>query len=169
MATKTSKVVSVTLVMNGDKPFQTKHKNYYHKVVMENGDKGFFETPYDRQIKFVPSTEVEYEIFQAKKEDKPNETFSKIRPVKKEEGQQSAPPPAPTQAPPEPEAPPIPDEWKDKPTIAYDTTQIVIASQQRAVEAWLGNGIGREDIPAFAKEMAHFLVDLIDELNREKV
>ena len=172
METKTSNVFSAVLIKKDGKPVQNNRNNYYHRIVMRNKDVGIYESIKDIQTAFVPGKDVEYEIGQVPKENNPNETYTKIKPIyKKAQVQEEKPLPPLKTAAEVSEAlnSVIAEEQAHKPIPTYSLTDVAIASQRRAVEAWLGNGIGREDIQSFSKEMSEYLVELIGDLNRSNV
>ena len=152
MEQKRSKVISAEIIKGKDgKPVQNDKRHYFHAIAMENGDKGIYASIKDIQTYFVAGREMEYEIGEVPKESDPTKTFIKIKPFYQK-----------TQ--------PLNQGTVDhKPKPTYSLTDIAVASQRRAVEAWLGNGIGREDIQSFSKEMSQYLIDLIDELNRTEI
>ena len=173
METKTSKVIAANLLKKDGKPVQNKRNNYMHRITMENKDSGWYESIKDIQTAFVVGQEAEYEIGQMPKENNPNELYTKIKPVYKkaqvQEETKAEPPLETAQQASKAFDELIAEEQAHKPIPVLSLSDIAIASQKRAVEAWIGNGIGREDIQSFSREMAQYLTDLIEELSRGNV
>lgn len=134
-------------------PVQDSKKLYYHQIEMDNGDKGAYRSKKDQQDYFVVGKQVDYEIGPKPKTDKPKETFTAIMP---DWGDKYSDRPKAQSKPVRTSVPPADNTY----------LEIAIESNKRAIEAWLGNGIGREDIKEFSREVAQYLIDLINELNR---
>ena len=157
---KKARVTKNHLYKKDGVPYQDKGKGYYHSIDWDNGDRASYRSLQDVQTDFVAGQETEYYLLENGVFDDGKKKYKVFTPQQKADEERKAIEKA--------NRPAYgggggKGGWQPK-TTQEAKRDITSMTMRYAVDLWVADKAGREDLREIYKELTQYVWDMMDEL-----